>query len=169
MGMRSHSCPLSAAVKNLSDYITEMLKNMLVAGPVTHKIIAEYLSALSARKDSGGHSVFLGQVRADVVAGKTVKAIEYSAYENMVTAEAAVIIETILARFGDVRSVDIVHSVGIVMAGEISLFVLVSAGHRRQAIDACSKTVELIKEKLPVWKKEIFEDNSHEWKQPGLA
>jgi molybdopterin synthase catalytic subunit len=45
------------------------------------------------------------------------------------------------------------------------LFILVSAGHRQQAIKACAKTVELIKERLPVWKKEIFEDDSHIWRQ----
>jgi molybdopterin synthase catalytic subunit len=55
------------------------------------------------------------------------------------------------------------------MAGEVSLLVLVSAGHRQQAMTACSKTVELIKEKLPVWKKEIFEDNTHEWAQNNHA
>jgi len=146
-----------------------MLRNILITGPVTQNIIAEYIKALGTKTDSGGHSVFIGQVRADNVGGRIVKAIEYSAYESMVSSEASRIIETILSEFNDVRSVDIVHSVGIVRAGEISLFVLVSAGHRHHAINACSKTVELIKEKLPVWKKEIFEDNSSEWKKDSLA
>jgi len=44
------------------------------------------------------------------------------------------------------------------------LLVAVSGGHRQQAMEACSKTVELIKERLPVWKKELFGDNSHLWK-----
>jgi molybdopterin synthase catalytic subunit len=61
------------------------------------------------------------------------------------------------------------HSTGRVNAGEISLFVLVSAGHRHQAMEACSKTVELIKSNLPIWKKEIFSDNTHEWQQNSLA
>jgi len=55
------------------------------------------------------------------------------------------------------------------MAGEASLFVLVSAGHRHHAIDACSRAVEMIKATLPVWKKEIFEDNSAMWKENSLA
>jgi len=146
-----------------------MLRNILITGPVTQNIIAEYIKTLGTKTDSGGHSVFIGQVRADNVGGRIVKAIEYSAYESMVSSEASRIIETILSEFNDVRSVDIVHSVGIVRAGEISLFVLVSAGHRHHAINACSKTVELIKEKLPVWKKEIFKDNSSEWKKDSLA
>jgi molybdopterin synthase catalytic subunit len=146
-----------------------MSDNILIEGPVTQSIIADYLEALSGKTGSGGHSVFIGQVRADNVAGKIVKAIEYSAYEKMVRNEADQIIKTILSEFDDVRSVDILHSVGVVRTGEISLFVLVSAGHRHHAIEACSKTVELIKEKLPVWKKEIFDDNSHAWKQDSLA
>ena len=70
-----------------------------------------------------------------------------------------------MSEFNDTKSVEIIHSTGIVKAGEISLFVLVSAGHRQQAIQACAKTVELIKEQFPVWKKETFDDDSHEWRE----
>ena len=142
-----------------------MKTNYLLNGPVTQKVITQFMKKMGEKTDSGGHSVFLGQVRADEINGKRVKAIEYSAYDGMVKVEADKIKETILLQFGDTKSIDIVHSKGIVKAGEISLVVLVSAGHRHQAIEACSKTVELIKEKLPVWKKEIFDDDSHEWKQ----
>ncbi|MCX6322187.1 MAG: molybdenum cofactor biosynthesis protein MoaE [Bacteroidia bacterium] len=123
------------------------------------------MEKIDEKTNSGGHSVFLGQVRADEFNGKKVTAIEYSAYEGMVMVEADKIKATILSEFEDAKSIDFVHSTGIVKAGEISLFVLVSAGHRYQAIHACTKTVELIKEKLPVWKREIFDDDSHEWKQ----
>jgi molybdopterin synthase catalytic subunit len=108
--------------------------------------------------------IFLGQVRADDINGKTVKAIEYSAYAEMVYIEVENIKKSILSEFPDVKSVDIIHSTGTVKAGEISLVVFVSAGHRLQAIQACSKAVELIKGNLPVWKKEIFNDDSHLWK-----
>ncbi len=138
--------------------------NYLIRGPVTKKVITQLMEKMSKKTDSGGHSVFLGQVRADEINGKKVKAIEYSAYEGMVKVEADKIKETILSQFRDTKSINIVHSKGIVKAGEISLVVLISAGHRHQAIQACSKTVDLIKEKLPVWKKEIFDDDSHKWK-----
>jgi molybdopterin synthase catalytic subunit len=146
-----------------------MITNYLVNGPITQKVITHFVEKMCEKTDCGGHSVFLGQVRADEINGKRVKAIEYSAYEGMVKIEADKIKETILLEFGDAKSIDIIHSTGIVNAGEISLFVMVSAGHRHQAIQACSKTVELIKEKLPVWKKEIFDDDSHEWKQNTSA
>jgi molybdopterin synthase catalytic subunit len=141
-----------------------MCKNVLINGPVTQIKISSFLKALDKKADSGGHSVFLGQVRADIVRGKRVLAIEYSAYEAIVKAEADKIVKQVCSEFNDVRSIEFLHSVGIVKAGKISLLVLVSAGHRKHAIEACTKTVELIKEKLPIWKKEIFEDSSYEWK-----
>src|SRR5665648_95427 len=141
-----------------------MVINYLIKGPVTQKVITHLIRKMSESTGCGGHSVFLGQVRNDELIGKRVKAIEYEAYEGMVKVEADKIKETVLLEFTDAKTIDIVHSTGIVKAGEISLFVLVSAGHRHQAIQACSMAVELIKEKLPVWKEEIF-DESHEWKK----
>lgn len=136
----------------------------LINGAITITDMSSCFEQLSLQTDSGGHSLFLGQVRADVINGKRVKAIEYSAYEKMVSAEADKIKEAVHNTFSDVKSITLLHSKGIVMAGELSLFVLVSAGHRKQAIKACSLVVEMIKERLPVWKKEIFEDDSHTWK-----
>ena len=138
--------------------------NYLTVGPVSQKIISQLIEKMVEKTDSGGHTFFLGQVRADEITGKKVKAIEYTAYEEMVNVEAEKIKIAILSEFSDVKTIDIIHSTGVVSAGEISLLVFISAGHRQQAIQACSKTVELIKEKLPVWKKEIFEDDSHKWK-----
>ena len=133
-------------------------------GPVTSALVASLTEEISRQVHSGGHSLFLGQVRADIIDGRVVKAIEYSAYDSMVDAEADNIVNSVCGEFDDVNSITIIHSSGVVKAGEISLLVLVSAGHRRHAMDACSRTVELIKERLPVWKKEIYEDNSHAWK-----
>ena len=141
-----------------------MEENYLTCGPISKKLISRLIEKISGKTDSGGHMLFLGQVRADEIQGKKVKSIEYSAYSELVNAEAEKIKKTIYAEFSDVKSVKIVHSTGLVNAGEISLLVFVSAGHRQQAMQACSKTVELIKEKLPVWKKEIFDDDSHKWK-----
>lgn len=137
-----------------------MTKKVLVEGPIPREKMCELLA--SPDNINGGHSIFIGRVRADESGSKKIIAIEYSAYEKMVEAEAAKIIHNIIGEFPDVRSVEILHSVGTVKAGEDSLLVFVSAGHRRQALDACSKVVEMVKESLPVWKKEIFEDNTTE-------
>lgn len=136
----------------------------LVAGPVKSSLIIEYLNKLSDDKSTGAHSVFLGQVRDDKIDDRTVKAIEYSAYDNMVEKEAVRIKETIKGAFSDVRDIVLVHSTGIVKAGELSLFVMITAGHRDHATRACRHAVEMIKENYPVWKKELFDDDSHQWK-----
>jgi molybdopterin synthase catalytic subunit len=141
-----------------------MSSNILFPGPITNELIVDMICKIGGKTDSGGHSIFIGQVRADVVTGKKVRAIEYSAYEDMVKVVADGIINTVLTEFSDARTIDIIHSTGVVNAGEISLFVIVSAGHRKHAILACSQAVELIKQRLPVWKKEVFEDNTYDWK-----
>jgi molybdopterin synthase catalytic subunit len=141
-----------------------MQKNYLINGPISHEVITSLIDRMGENTCSGGHSFFLGQVRADKIDGKTVKAIEYSAYEDMVQSVVDKIKMSVLEEFDEVKSIDINHSTGLVKAGEISLLVSVSALHGKQSMQACSKTVELIKERLPVWKKELYEDNSHTWK-----
>jgi molybdopterin synthase catalytic subunit len=130
----------------------------LVKGPVTTDIISDLIAKGGGKKECGAHSLFLGQVRNDLSGGRRVKAIEYSAYEEMVIMEAEKISKTVQAEYDDVRSLEIIHSKGVVSAGELSLVILVSAGHTEQASGACAKIVGLVKEKLPIWKKELFED-----------
>jgi molybdopterin synthase catalytic subunit len=137
--------------------------NYLIDGPVTAGLISEFVNKMNSQNDAGGHTIFLGQVRADEVDGRLVRAIEYSAYAELINIEAEKIKEVVLSEFSDVRSIDIIHSTGLVRAGEISLLVLVSAGHRHHSMQGCSRTVELVKERLPVWKKEIYNDDSHKW------
>lgn len=141
------------------------IKMYLIDGPVQPRKISELIEKCGKNTETGAHSFFLGVVRSDRINGKSVKAIEYSAFDEMVKVEAEKIKTTIFSEFSDVRSIVILHSKGEVKAGEISLLVLISAGHRHHAIQACSKTVEMIKENLPVWKREIFEDNTYYWKQ----
>jgi molybdopterin synthase catalytic subunit len=135
----------------------------LTEGAISSEQIAAEIVNLGKRKDTGAHSIFLGQVRDDLSEGTRVWAIEYSAYEGMVSTEAEKIKKIILREFSNVLEIIIIHAIGKVKAGEISMFVLVSAGHRDHATEACRQAVELIKERLPVWKKELFEDDSHRW------
>jgi len=131
-------------------------------GPVLPGTISEIIAKSEKNFNCGAHSLFLGQVRRDQIEGKYVKAIEFSAYEEMVIKEANKINKTLLSEFDDIKAIEIIHSKGVVKAGEISLVVMVSAGHREHAIKACAKAVELIKEKLPVWKKELLEEDDVE-------
>jgi molybdopterin synthase catalytic subunit len=56
------------------------------------------------------------------------------------------------------------HSLGNIAVGEICLFVMTTSRHRAMAIEACTEIVERIKKELPVWGKEILEDDAHQWK-----
>lgn len=142
-----------------------MSRKYLVNGPIQPDLIGKYIGLLSSSREVGGHSLFIGQVREDDIDGLKVKSIKYSAYDEMVTEEAEKIIRLTSDAFTDVHNIEILHSTGVVMAGEISLFVLVTAGHRDQAIRACRHVVEMIKLNYPVWKKEILDDDSHQWKE----
>jgi len=140
-------------------------EHILVSGPIDSSLIVDYIDRVSDDKGSGAHSIFLGQVRNDKINGRTVEAIEYSAYKEMVEKEAQKIKDTVLTAYSDVNKVVITHSTGIVKAGELSLFVMVTAGHRDQATRACRHVVEMIKQNYPVWKKEMFDNDSHRWKE----
>lgn len=138
-------------------------KNIFVQGPIAASFIAESISKHSTQTSIGGHSIFLGQVRADSLNDKIVAAIEYSTYEEMALEKMHEIREEIFTKY-PLTCMHIYHSLGKISAGEISLFVFTSSSHRKAAIDACNETVEKIKTGLPVWGKEIFQDQTHQWK-----
>jgi molybdopterin synthase catalytic subunit len=133
-----------------------MKNRFLVKGPITPLLISELLTLGSDDAGTGAVSVFIGKVRDDETDGKRVKAIEYTAYDEMAKKEAEEIVSTVRSAFSDVRSVIIVHSVGMVTAGEASLFIMVTSGHRDHGTRACRHTLEMVKERLPVWKKELY-------------
>jgi len=133
-----------------------MKEKYMFAGHVTMALISELMISGNEDTGAGAVAVFIGRVRDDEQNDRRVSAIEYSAYEEMAVKETDEIIDTVRSAFSDVRSVVIVHSTGIVKAGEASLFIMVTAGHRDHATRACRHTLEMVKEKLPVWKKELF-------------
>ncbi len=102
-------------------------------------------------------------MRADVINGHIVVAIEYTTYKEMALEKMHEIRESIFEKYA-LTCMHVYHSLGNVRAGEISLFVFSSSQHRRAAIDACNEIVERIKKELPVWGKEVFEDASYQWK-----
>ena len=139
-------------------------KNIFVTGPIAPTFVAESIKKHSTKTSIGAHSIFLGQVRNDIIDAKTVGAIHYTAYEEMALEKMHEIREEIFETY-PLTCLHVHHSLGTVKAGEISLFVFTSSAHRKAAIDACEELVERIKKELPVWGKEVFEDASYQWKQ----
>lgn len=139
------------------------MKNIFIIGPISPQKIAESIAHHQVKTQIGAHEIFLGQIRADEIEGKTVAAIEYSAYEEMALKTAHEIRESAFEKF-DITCMHIYHSLGTVKTGEICLFVFTSSAHRKEAREACTYLVEEIKSKLPIFGKEIFADETHQWK-----
>jgi molybdopterin synthase catalytic subunit len=140
------------------------LKNIFVPGAVSPIFIAESIQHHSNKTSIGAHSIFLGQVRNDLIDTKNVLAIEYTAYESMALEQMSLIREEIFEKY-PITCMHIYHSLGPVKAGEICLFVFTSAKHRKAAINACEEVVERIKKELPIWGKELLEDTGFQWKK----
>lgn len=140
------------------------IKNVFVEGPITPEKIATSIAHHQVKTNIGGHDIFLGQVRADKIDGKTVTAIDYSAYEDMANQAMHNIREAAFERF-DLTCMHIYHSLGEVKAGEICLFVFTSSAHRKECFEATRFIVEEIKANVPIFGKEVFEDETHVWKE----
>lgn len=139
------------------------IKTVFIEGAISSTFIGDSILKHSTKKNIGAHSIFLGQVRNDIINQQEVKAIEYSAYNEMAEEKFHEIREDAFKKY-DLICMHIYHSMGVVNAGEISLFVFVSSAHRKDAIKACEEIVERIKKEVPVWGKEIFVNENHQWK-----
>ena len=138
-------------------------KNIFKEGAISPAFIADSIAHHQVKTDIGGHSIFLGQVRADVIDGKTVAAIEYTAQTEMALEKMHEIREETFTKF-DLTCMHVYHSLGKVNAGEICVFIFTSSAHRKMAIEACNYVIERLKAELHIWGKEIFEDETHQWK-----
>jgi molybdopterin synthase catalytic subunit len=139
------------------------MENIFYSGAIPASLIAQSIQKHHSRLVIGGHSIFLGQVRADEMDGNAIVAIEYSTYQEMAMEKMQGIREAIFGKYA-LSCMHVYHSLGRVEAGEICFFVFASAPHRQDAIHACEETVERIKTELPIWGKEIFADQTHRWK-----
>ncbi len=140
------------------------IKNIFTAGPVKPAFIADSIQKHSTQTGIGAHSLFLGQVRQDIIDNKRVTVIDYTAYEELALEKMQQIREAVFAKYA-LTCMHIHHSLGMVAIGEICLFVFTSAPHRKAAIAACEEVVERIKAELPIWGKEMFENESYQWKR----
>lgn len=138
-------------------------KNVFTQGAISSEFIAQAIAKHQSKTAIGAHNIFLGQVRADTIDEKVVAAIEYSAYEEMANKKFHEVREATFEKF-DLTCMHIYHSLGAVKAGEICLFVFVSSPRRKVVFKALEYVVEKIKAEVPVFGKEIFEDESYQWK-----
>lgn len=105
---------------------------------------------------TGGIDVFIGTVR-DHSQGKRVSQIEYSAYVPMAEKLMGEI-ESEVRRTWTVGEIALVHRIGILKVGEISVVAAVSATHRKEAFEACRYAIDRVKSVVPIWKKEYYDE-----------
>ncbi|MFI5362689.1 MAG: molybdenum cofactor biosynthesis protein MoaE [Elusimicrobiota bacterium] len=123
------------------------------------------LTAAVASAKHGAATTFMGVVRA-THAGRRVKGIDYDGFAPLAERELARIIEE-ACRIWPVK-VEARHRIGRLRVGEASVVVAAGSGHRPEAFTACRWTIDQIKLRLPIWKKEIYVHGQGRW-LPGCA
>jgi MoaE-MoaD fusion protein len=128
----------------------------LVEGPIDlGAVIAEVED-----EQAGAIATFEGTVRRQS-RGRTVIALEYEAYSGMAEKVMAEIAEDVKSRY-ELCEVAVMHRIGRCKIGEVSVAIAVSAPHRHDALSACRDVIDELKERVPLWKKELYE-GGEEW------
>lgn len=107
--------------------------------------------------------MFLGVTR-DSFLSKPVLSLEYECYESMALSQLKKLVEEVRRRFKEVRIVTISHRLGLVPAGEVSVFIGTASPHREHCLEATEWAINELKRTIPIWKKECYSDGT-EWKQ----
>ena len=105
---------------------------------------------------AGGNTIFVGTVR-NQTQGKEVVRLEFEAYKSMALKEMNKIADTIFDRWKAIK-ISFHHRQGTLNIGEIAVIIAVSCPHRKAAFEACQYAIDTLKETVPIWKKEIFDD-----------
>jgi molybdopterin synthase catalytic subunit len=133
---------------------------------LTHEPIDFHgLTEQVCRTDCGGVVTFLGTVR-DLTDGRTTTALDYEAYPAMAEKKMCQIERETRERW-PVGDILMVHRLGHLNVGEVSVAVAVSCPHRNQAFEACRFAIDQLKVIVPIWKKENWSDGTSEWVHPN--
>jgi molybdopterin synthase catalytic subunit len=133
----------------------------LTTGPIDYHALTEGVR----RPDCGAVALFLGTVR-DLTGDRVTAALDYEAYPAMAEKKMREIEEDARRRW-PVGGMALVHRLGHLAVGEVSVAVAVSCPHRAEAFAACRHAIDRLKELVPIWKKENWADGSTEWVHPG--
>jgi molybdopterin synthase catalytic subunit len=109
----------------------------------------------------GGYAAFEGWVR-DYNDGRSVLRLEYEGFEPLAVREGERILAEARQRFG-VEGARCAHRLGALAVGELAVWVGVSAPHRGEAFDACRYIIDQVKHRVPIWKKEYYQDGDSGW------
>ena len=148
----------------MSEANPHRIRDIFVKGAIAPSFISDSIAKHATRHDIGAHEIFLGQVRADKIDARNIAAIEYTAYADMANEQMTVIREEAFARWPEMTCLHVHHSLGVIKAGELCFFVFASAAHRQQTREAVAYVTDEVKERLPIFGKQIFAEGGHVWK-----
>jgi molybdopterin synthase catalytic subunit len=134
----------------------------ITESPIDHAALTERVRSNQA----GAVCTFLGTVR-EMTGDRQTLALAYEAYPEMALQKMAQIEQEAQSRW-PIIDLAVVHRVGHLALGEVSVVVAVSCPHRHQAFDACRWLIDTLKEVVPIWKQETWADGTEEWVHPGL-
>ena len=123
-----------------------------------------HLTEAVRRPECGAVVTFLGTVR-DITGDQVTVALDYEAFAPMAEAKMRAIEEEVRQRW-PIGSIAMVHRLGRLEVGEISVAIAVSCPHRAQAFDACRYAIDRLKEIVPIWKRENWANGRTEWVHP---
>jgi len=103
---------------------------------------------------AGAVDVFIGTVR-NKTQNRPVVRLDYEAYDSMAVAQMRKLAEETAAQW-PVTGIAIHHRKGVLQIGDIAVVIAVSTPHRQEAFEACKYTIDTLKERVPIWKKEIL-------------
>lgn len=138
-------------------------KKVFIEGAISPEFIADSIAKHQTKHSIGAHNIFLGQVRADEIKNQVVEAIEYTCYQELADKKLYEIREIAFEKY-NLTCMHIYHSLGTVKTGEICFFVFVSANRRKEVYEATEYLVNRVKEDVPIFGKEIFQNQTHQWK-----
>lgn len=127
------------------------------------KLSVETVTDLVSDESCGAVSLFLGTTR-DNFEGKQVLKLEYEAYEPMAKKKMLEICASIRQQW-KVHKIAIVHRIGVVPVKEASIIIAVSSPHRKESLEAVHYAIDTLKAVVPIWKKEVYTDDTTTWKQ----
>jgi molybdopterin synthase catalytic subunit len=132
---------------------------------LTHEPIDyHHLTEAVRRPGCGGVVLFLGTVR-DLTGDQVTTALDYDAYDEMAEKKLGQVEEETRARW-PVGDMALIHRLGHLEIGEVSVAVAVSCPHRTQAFEACRYAIDRLKEIVPIWKKDHGPTGTSEWVHP---
>lgn len=135
---------------------------------ITSDIITEsQVREIVESPEAGAVVLFLGTVR-DNTAGRKVRHLEYEAYTPMAEKKMAEIGQEILDKWG-IKHVAILHRVGKLEIGEVSVAVGLASPHRKDGFEACKYAMDRLKQIVPIWKREVWLDGEAEWVKPDAV